>query len=216
MDFALTEDQQNIREAVLKHCSQFSDEYWLDHDRTGEWPVEFHKSMAEAGWLGIAMPESVGGAGLGITEAAVMVQAVAESGGGMAAASTIHGPVFGLEPVILFGTEEQQMRMIPPILSGAEKMCFAVTEPNTGLDTTSLKTRATRVEGGYLLNGEKVWITNAHVADRMLIIARTTALEDVKKKVDHDLEYLRKASAWEDFKIMIKTIPVMLFRRGSR
>ena len=184
MDFAFTEDQQNIREAVLKHCSQFSEDYWLEHDRIGEWPVEFHKAMAEAGWLGIAMPEAVGGAGLGITEAAIMMQAVAESGGGLAAASAIHGPVFGLEPVVLFGTEEQQQRMIPPILSGAEKMCFAVTEPNTGLDTTSLKTRATRVDGGYLLNGEKVWITNAHVADRMLIIARTTALEDVKKKTE--------------------------------
>lgn len=184
MDFTFTEDQQNIREAVLQHCSKFSEDYWLEHDRSGEWPVEFHKAMAEAGWLGIAMPESVGGSGLGITEAAIMMQAVAESGGGLAAASSIHGPVFGLEPVVLFGTEEQQQRMIPPILSGEEKMCFAVTEPNTGLDTTSLKTRAQKVDGGYLLNGEKVWITNAHVADRMLIIARTTALEDVKKKTE--------------------------------
>ncbi|MET1756454.1 acyl-CoA dehydrogenase family protein [Novosphingobium sp. RD2P27] len=184
MDFALNEDQQNIRETVLKHCSQFSDEYWLEKDRSGEWPHEFHKSMAEAGWLGIAMPEAVGGAGLGITEAAVMLQAVAESGGGMAAASTIHGPVFGLEPVHLFGTEEQQARMIPPILSGEEKMCFAVTEPNTGLDTTSLKTRATKVDGGYRVTGEKIWITNAHVADRMLLIARTTPLEEVKRKTE--------------------------------
>jgi acyl-CoA dehydrogenase len=184
VDFAFTEDQLNIREAVLKHCSQFSEDYWLEHDRSGEWPVEFHKMMAEAGWLGIAMPESVGGAGLGITEAAIMMQAVAESGGGLAAASSIHGPVFGLEPVVLFGTEEQQQRMIPPILSGEQKMCFAVTEPNTGLDTTSLKTKAEKVDGGYRLNGEKVWITNAHVADKMLIIARTTALEDVKKKTE--------------------------------
>ena len=184
MDFTFTQDQQTIREAVLQHCSQFPDEYWLEHDRSGEWPVEFHRAMAEAGWLGIAMPEAVGGAGLGITEAAIMMQAVAESGGGLSAASAIHGPVFGMEPVILFGTEEQQRRMIPPILSGEERMCFAVTEPNTGLDTTSLKTRADKVDGGYLLNGEKIWITNAHVADRMLIIARTTALEDVKKKTD--------------------------------
>jgi acyl-CoA dehydrogenase len=184
VDFSFTEDQQNIREAVLRQCSQFSEDYWLEHDRSGEWPVEFHKAMADAGWLGIAMPESVGGAGLGITEAAIMMQAVAESGGGLAAASSIHGPVFGLEPVVMFGTQEQQSRMIPPILSGAEKMCFAVTEPNTGLDTTSLKTRAQKVDGGYLLNGEKIWITNAHVADRMLIIARTTALEDVKKKTE--------------------------------
>lgn len=184
MDFAFTDDQLDIREAVLKHCSQFSEDYWLEKDRSGEWPVEFHKAMAEAGWLGIAMPESVGGAGLGITEAAIMMQAVAESGGGLAAASSIHGPVFGLEPVVLFGTEEQQQRMIPPILSGEQKMCFAVTEPNTGLDTTSLKTKAEKVDGGYKLNGEKVWITNAHVADKMLIIARTTALEDVKKKTE--------------------------------
>jgi len=184
VEFAFTQDQLDIREAVLKVCAQFGDEYWLSHDRSGEWPHEFHKSMAEAGWLGIAMPEAVGGAGLGITEAAVMLQAVAESGGGMTAASSIHGPVFGLEPVILFGTEEQQQRMIPPILSGEEKMCFAVTEPNTGLDTTSLKTRAEKVEGGYRVNGEKVWITNAHVADRMLLIARTTPLEEVKKKTE--------------------------------
>jgi acyl-CoA dehydrogenase len=184
VDFSFTEDQQNIREAVLRHCSQFSDEYWLGHDRSGEYPLDFHKSMAEAGWLGIAMPEAVGGSGLGITEAAVMMQAVAESGGGMTAASAIHGPVFGLEPVILFGTEEQQKRMIPPIISGEEKMCFAVTEPNTGLDTTSLKTRAEKVDGGYKVNGEKIWITNAHVADRMLLIARTTPLEEVKKKTE--------------------------------
>jgi len=184
VDFSLTEDQQNIREAVLRHCTQFPDDYWLEHDRSGEFPTEFHMSMAEAGWLGVAMPESVGGAGLGITEAAVMMQAVAESGGGMTASSAIHGPVFGLEPVILFGTEEQQQRMIPPILSGAEKMCFAVTEPNTGLDTTSLKTRAEKVPGGYKVNGEKIWITNAHVADRMLLIARTTPLEEVKRKTE--------------------------------
>ena len=182
MDFSLTEDQRNIREAVLKHCSQFSDEYWLEKDEEAVFPFEFHKSMAEAGWLGVAMPESVGGAGLGITEAAIMMQAVAESGGGMTAASSIHGPVFSLEPIAHFGTEEQQQRMIPPILSGEQKMCFAVTEPNVGLDTTKLKTRAEKVDGGYLVNGEKIWITNAHVADKMMLLARTTALEDCKRK----------------------------------
>ena len=184
MDFTFTQDQQNIRDAVLQHCSPFTDDYWLEHDRSGEYPLDFHKAMAEAGWLGIAMPEAVGGAGLGITEAAVMMQAVAESGGGMTAASAIHGPVFGLEPVMLFGTAQQQARMIPPIISGAEKMCFAVTEPNTGLDTTSLKTRAEKVDGGYRVNGEKIWITNAHVADHMLLIARTTPLDEVKKKTE--------------------------------
>ena len=184
MDFSLTQDQQDIREAVLRLCAQFTDDYWLEHDRSGEFPFEFHKAMAEAGWLGIAMPEAVGGAGLGITEAAVMMQAVAESGGAMSAASSVHGVVFGLEPVVQFGTPEQQQRMIPPIIDGREKMCFMVTEPNTGLDTTSLKTRADKVEGGYRVSGEKIWITNAHVSDRMLLIARTTPLEEVKRKTE--------------------------------
>jgi len=184
VDFSLTQDQQNIREAVLKHCSPFTDDYWLARDRDGVYPHEFHKSMAEAGWLGIAMPESVGGAGLGITEAAIMMQAVAESGGGMTAASSIHGPVFSLEPIARFGTPEQQQRMIPPILKGEQKMCFAVTEPNVGLDTTRLKTRAERCDGGYRVNGEKIWITNAHVADKMMLLARTTPLDQVKRKTD--------------------------------
>lgn len=184
MDFQLTADQQNIREAILRACGQFSDDYWLEKDREGVFPFEFHKSMAEAGWLGVAMPEDVGGAGLGITEAAIMMQAVAEAGGGMTAASSIHGPVFSLEPVEQFGTAGQRQRMIPPILSGAEKMCFAVTEPNTGLDTTQLKTFAKKVDDGYLVSGEKIWITNAHVADRMMLLARTTPLDAVKRKTD--------------------------------
>lgn len=184
MDFHLTADQQDIREAILKACGQFSDDYWLEKDREGVFPFEFHESMAQAGWLGVAMPEEVGGAGLGITEAAIMMQAVAEAGGGMTAASSIHGPVFSLEPVEQFGTPEQKQRMIPPILSGAEKMCFAVTEPNTGLDTTQLKTFARKVDGGYLVSGEKIWITNAHVADRMMLLARTTPLDEVARRTD--------------------------------
>jgi acyl-CoA dehydrogenase len=184
LDFSFTSDQDNIRDAVLKHCSQFSADYWLDLDHKAEFPHEFYKSMADAGWLGVAMPENVGGAGLGITEAAIMMQAVAEAGGGMTAASTIHGPVFSLEPIELFGTEEQKQRMIPPVLSGEHKICFGVTEPNAGLDTTKLKTRAEKVEGGYKVNGEKIWITNAHVADRIMLLARTTPLEDVKRKSD--------------------------------
>ncbi len=184
MDFSLTSDQSNIRDAVLKHCAQFSDDYWLERDHSAEFPHDFYASMADAGWLGVAMPEAVGGAGLGITEAAIMMQAVAEAGGGMTAASTIHGPVFSLEPIDLFGTDAQKRRMIPPVLSGQEKMCFAVTEPNTGLDTTKLKTAAKKVDGGYLVNGDKIWITNAHVADRMMLLARTTPLEEVARKTD--------------------------------
>jgi len=184
MDCSLTEDQKNIRDAVLKHCSRFTDDYWLERDRDGVFPHEFHQSMADNGWLGIAMPEEVGGAGLGITEAALMMQAVAESGGGMAAASSIHGPVFSMQPVELFGTAKQKQRMIPPVLSGEDKICFAVTEPNVGLDTTKLKTRAEKRDGGYLVNGEKIWISVAQVANKMMLLARTTPLEDVKRKTE--------------------------------
>lgn len=184
MDFSLTEDQQSIRDAVLSHCSQFSDEYWLERDHEGVFPHDFHKSMADSGWLGVAMPEAVGGGGLGITEAAIMMQAVAESGGGMTAASSIHGPVFSMQPVALFGTEEQRQRMIPPVLSGEDRICFAVTEPDAGLDTTKLRTRAERRDGGYLVNGEKIWISVAQVANKMMLLARTTPLEQVKRKTE--------------------------------
>jgi acyl-CoA dehydrogenase len=184
VDFSLTQDQQDIREAVLKLCSRFPDDYWLDRDRDAIFPHEFYRSMAEAGWLGIAMPEEFGGAGLGIAEAALMMQAVAESGGGMTGASSIHGPVFSMQPIALFGTQEQKQRMIPPVLSGADKICFAVTEPNTGLDTTKLKTRAEKRDGGYLVNGEKIWISVAQVAKKMMILVRTTPLEDVKRKTE--------------------------------
>lgn len=184
MNFELTPEQQEIRDAVLKLCSRYTDDYWLARDRDGVFPHEFHQEMARSGWLGIAMPESVGGAGLGITEAAIMMQAVAEAGGGMTAASSIHGPVFSMQPVALFGTEEQKQRMIPPIIKGEHRMCFAITEPNTGLDTTKLKTRAERRDGGYLVNGEKIWISVAQVANKMMLLARTTPLDQVKRKTD--------------------------------
>jgi acyl-CoA dehydrogenase len=184
MDFSLTPDQQNIREAVLRQCAQFPDEYWLARDRDGVFPHDFYHSMVEAGWLGIAMPVDVGGAGLKITEAAVMMQAIAESGAGMAGASSIHMPVFGLQPVVLAGTEAQIARILPPVIRGEDKVCFAVTEPDAGLNTTALKTRAERRDGGYLVNGEKIWISTAQVANKMLLLARTTPLDEVERKTE--------------------------------
>jgi acyl-CoA dehydrogenase len=184
VDFSLTPDQQSIRDAILKHCAQFTDDYWLEHDRSAEFPWEFYKSLAEAGWLGIATPTEYGGSGLGITEAAIMMQAIAESGAGMSGASAVHMEIFGLQPVVLFGTPEQKARYLPPVVAGKDKVCFAVTEPNTGLNTTELKTRAERREGGYMVNGEKIWISTAQVATKMLILARTTPLEQVTKKTE--------------------------------
>ena len=184
MDFLLNSDQQNIREAILKHCSQFSDDYWLARDREGVFPHEFYKSLVEAGWLGIAMPTQFGGSGLGITEAAVMMQAIAESGAGMSGASSVHIAVFSLQPVVLFGTPQQKERILPRVVRGEDQVCFAVTEPNAGLNTTELKTRAERRDGGYLVNGEKIWISTAQVTNKMLLLARTTPLDKVKRKTE--------------------------------
>ncbi|MFD1613299.1 acyl-CoA dehydrogenase family protein [Sphingomonas tabacisoli] len=184
MDFSFSDEQRTIRAAILKHCSQFSEDYWLDRDRTGTFPENFYRSLADAGWLGVAMPEAFGGSGLGITEAAIMMQAIAESGAGMSGASAVHINIFGLEPIVLYGTEEQKRRAIPRIVSGADKACFAVTEPNVGLNTTQLKVRAERKEGGYLVNGEKIWISTAQVANKMLLLARTKPLEEVSRKTD--------------------------------
>ena len=184
MDFALTPDQQNIRDTILKHCQQFSAEYWLERDRDAVFPQDFFQSMVDGGWLGIAMPSEYGGSGLGITEAAVMMQAVAESGAGMSGASAIHIPVFSVQPVVLFGTEQQKQRILPKVVTGEDRVCFAVTEPNAGLNTTELKTRAEKREGGYLVNGEKIWISTAQGATKMLLLARTTPLEQVKRKTD--------------------------------
>jgi acyl-CoA dehydrogenase len=181
MDLSLTPAQQEIREAVFKICARFGDDYWLARDTDGAFPHEFHRALAEAGWLGIAMPEAYGGSGLGITEAAVMLQAVAESGAAFSGASALHMNIFGLNPVVVFGTEEQKQRFLPPLIRGEEKACFAVTEPDAGLDTTKLKTRAVRDGNRYLVHGQKIWISTAQVAERVLLLARTTPVEQVKK-----------------------------------
>jgi len=185
MDFALSPEQQAVRDAVGRICARFDDAYWLERDREGGFPHELHRALADDGWLGICIPEEHGGSGLGIAEAAVMMQAIAESGAGMSGASAVHMNIFGLNPVVVFGTEEQKRRMLPPLVAGREKACFAVTEPNTGLDTTKLQTRAVRKGGDrYVLTGTKVWISTAQVAEKMLILARTTPLDAVKKPTE--------------------------------
>jgi len=184
MDFRLSTDQQNIRDAILRHCAQFPDEYWLERDREGVFPHAFFNSLVAAGWLGVAMPVEFGGSGLGITEAAVMLQAIAESGACMSGTSSVHLPVFGLQPVLIFGTHQQKERILPPVMRGEDKVCFAVTEANAGLNTAELKTRAVRCNGGYVVNGEKIWITTAQVANKMLLLARTTPLDEVKRKTE--------------------------------
>ena len=184
MHSGLTEEQQAIRDTILRIADDFDDDYWLEKDSVGGFPEEFYRAFADDGWLGIAMPEQYGGAGLGITEASLMMQAVAESGAGLSGASSLHMNIFGLKPVELFGNEEQRQRFLPPLIQGQEKACFAVTEPNVGLDTTKLKTKATPEGNGYVVNGSKIWISTAQVADKMLLLARTTDIEDVKRPTE--------------------------------
>ena len=166
MNFAPSDDQHRIRDAALALCRPFDDDYWLRKDRDGGFPEELYRAMADGGWLGICIPPEYGGSGLGLAEAAMLMRAVSESGAGMSGASALHMNIFGLNPVVVFGTEEQKRRMLPPIVQGREKACFAVTEPNTGLNTTQLKTRAVRQGDHYLVDGQKVWISTAQVGQQ--------------------------------------------------
>jgi len=154
MEFSLSPDQERIREAIAKLCERFGDDYWLKRDRDGGFPADYHQAFARDGWLGIAMPEAYGGSGLGITEAAIMMQTIAESGAGFSGASAVHMNIFGLNPVVVFGNEEQKKRMLPPLIQGKERACFAVTEPNTGLNTRSLKVKAEKKGGKYFVSGQ--------------------------------------------------------------
>lgn len=184
MDFSLSDEQYAIQEAIERICSDFGDEYWLNKDRDGGFPEEFYDALANEGWLGICAPEEHGGSGLGVMDAAIMMRTIAESGAGLSGASAVHINIFGLKPVDLFGTLEQKKRMIRPMAEGREKACFGVTEPNIGLNTTKLKLRADRVGDKYIVNGQKVWISTAQVADNILLLARTTPLEDVTKSTE--------------------------------
>ncbi|OZI63694.1 acyl-CoA dehydrogenase family protein [Bordetella genomosp. 1] len=181
MDFEFSPDQLALRDAVSRVCAQFPDDYWLERDRDGGFPHDFHAALARDGWLGIAMPQEHGGAGLGMTEAALMMQTIAASGAGFAGASAVHMNIFGLNPVVVFGNDAQRARWLEPLIAGREKACFAVTEPDAGLDTTHLKTRAERQGDHYVVHGRKIWISTAQVAHKMLLLARTTPLSDVAK-----------------------------------
>ena len=184
MDFSLSAEQEAIRDAVGKICARFGDDYWLAKDRDGGFPEEFFRAFADDGWLGVCIPQEYGGAGLGVTEAALMMQTIAESGAGLSGASALHMNIFGLNPVVVFGSDEQKKRMLPPLIAGKDKACFAVTEPNVGLDTLKLKTKAVRDGDRYLLSGQKIWISTAQVASKMLILARTAPVEQVSRRTE--------------------------------
>ena len=184
MDFELTEDQETIRSAVAELAGKFSDQYWMEKDQAHEFPTEFYDAIASGGWLGVTIPEEYGGQGFGISEAALIVEEVAKSGGAMNAASSIHLSIFGMHPVVVHGSAELKRRTLPRIVNGDLHVCFGVTEPGAGLDTTKITTFARRDGDHYVVNGRKVWISKALESEKILLLTRTTKFEDATKKTD--------------------------------
>jgi acyl-CoA dehydrogenase len=175
MNFEITDSQRAIVDGVAKVCAHFKDDYWSDCDRSARFPHEFYRAMADGGWLGLTMPESVGGAGMGLLEAALMMHTVTSNGGGYSAASTLHINMFGPHAIVVHGTPEQQQRWLRPLVAGEQKACFGVTEPDAGLDTTSIKTFARKVPNGYRVSGRKMWTSTGLEADKILLLTRTSA-----------------------------------------
>lgn len=184
MTFEPTEDQQLIRSAVAELCRKFDDRYWMRKDQDHEFPTEFYQAIAAGGWLGITIPEEYGGHGLGLTEATILAEEVARSGGGMNAATAIHLSIFGMQPVVRHGSEELKRRTLPRVAAGDLHVCFGVTEPGAGLDTSRITTFARRDGDHYIVNGRKVWISKALESEKILLLTRTTAYDEVRRKTD--------------------------------
>jgi acyl-CoA dehydrogenase len=206
MDLRLSPDQQAIADAIARLCLGFGDDYWTACDQTPRFPHEFHKAVAEAGFLGITMPVELGGAGLGVTEAAIMMHEVGRGGGGYAAASSVHLNIFGPHAIVVHGTEEQKRRMLVPLIKGEQKACFGVTEPNAGLDTASIETFARRTNDGYIVHGRKIWTTTAQEADKILLLTRTAKKEDGRKPTDGMTLFY---TALDRAKVEVRRIPKM-------
>jgi acyl-CoA dehydrogenase len=206
VDFELTDDQATIRKAVAEITRKFDDQYWLECDRDHVFPTEFYNVLATGGWLGITTPEEYGGHGFGITEASILLEEVAKSGGGMNAASAIHLSIFGMQPVIKHGSEELKRRTLPRVVDGSLHVCFGVTEPGAGLDTTRITTFARREGDTYRINGRKVWISKAQESEKVLLLTRTQKIDEVAKKTDGMTLFLTDL---DRSKIDIRAIPKM-------
>ena len=184
MNFNINQTQLSIIDSVQNIMKNFDDDYWLQCDKENKFPHKFYEEIASGGWLGICMPKQFGGTALGISDASIFMQKVSETGGGMAAASSIHINIFGPHPIVVYGNNEQKEKWLPPLISGKEKTCFGVTEPDAGLDTGKLKTFAKKINGGYVINGQKIWTSTAKIADKILLLARTIPIEECKKNTD--------------------------------
>jgi acyl-CoA dehydrogenase len=184
MDFEVDQDHEAIREGVRRVCRDFDDAYWRRHDTDHEFPWEFYRAMADGGWIGIAIPERYGGGGRGITEASIVLEEVAASGAAMNGASAIHLSIFGMHPVVRHGTDAMRDRYLPSVASGELHVAFGVTEPDAGTDTTAITTRAVLDGDRYLVRGRKVWTTKAPYCDKVLLLVRTTPLEECDRRTD--------------------------------
>jgi hypothetical protein len=183
---------------ALAVVTRFDDEYWLARDEDGEFPKEFHRAMADNGWLGITMPEEQGGAGLGVAEAAVMMHEVSSHGGGMAAASSVHVNLFGPHPIVIQGTPAQKAEWIPALIAGTDQCCSGFTEPDAGLDTARIKTFAERAAGGYIVHGQKLWTSTAQVANKIMLLTRTTRYEDARRPDRRHNDLLHGPRSFQD------------------
>ncbi|PYM97585.1 MAG: acyl-CoA dehydrogenase [Candidatus Rokuibacteriota bacterium] len=180
MDFALTEQQELIRKEVATLARSFPADYWLEKDKSGDYPWEFVKAFGAGGWLGIVIPEEYGGSGLGVTEAAILLHEICAAGAGTTGASPIHFYVFPPMPVVKHGSAALKERYLPAIARGDCVMSFGVTEPNAGTDTSRIETRAERQGDRFVVNGRKVWNTNARQATHILLLARTSPRDSAK------------------------------------
>jgi acyl-CoA dehydrogenase len=184
VQFDISEEHQLIRDSVRRVCADFPDEYWSKCDSQHEFPWDFYNAMAAGGWIGIAIPEAYGGAGRGVTEASIVLEEVAASGAAMNGSTSLHLSIFGMEPVVRYGSDELRQRYLPRVASGELHVAFGVTEPDAGTDTTSISTSARREGDHYLVRGRKVWTTKALIAERVLLLVRTTPKEALARKTD--------------------------------
>ncbi len=181
VEYLSSDTEQGIRDSIRAICANFPDDYWMRHDADHEFAWDFYKALADTGWLGITTAEEYGGGGAGVQEAAVLMEEITGNGGGLNAATTMQIALFGLEPIVKFGSDEQRQRFLPLAVTGNLQVCFAVTEPDAGTETTAISTFAKKVDGGYLVNGRKVFISRALEAERMLLITRTTPRSEVTR-----------------------------------
>jgi acyl-CoA dehydrogenase len=182
MDFHLTPEQEQIRRSVREVCKSFPGAYWQKLDRELGYPTEFVDALTEGGWLAALIPEEYGGIGLGVLEASLILDEIHRSPGN---AGVCHAQMYIMGTLLRHGSEEQKKRFLPPIASGALRLqAFGVTEPTTGSDTTKLQTFARKRGDHYVVNGQKVWISRAEHSDLMLLLARTTPVDEVVKKTE--------------------------------